>query len=45
VHEYVSELQRAKGFSRVHLVRHEVRQNDPQRPAVFSVSASWSDAK
>jgi hypothetical protein len=43
--EYVAGLQRAKTLDRVHLVRHEVRQNERERPAAFAVSASWSEAK
>ena len=43
--EYVTGLQRTKLFERVHLVRHEVRHNEPRQPAAFSVSASWSEAR
>ena len=42
--DYVVGLQRAKTFDRVHLVRHELRQNDQQRSAAFAVSAKWSEA-
>ena len=43
--DYVARLQNEKLLSRVHLVRHEVRQDDPQRAAAFSVSASWKEAQ
>ena len=43
--EYVVGLQGAKVFDRVHLVRHEIRQNDPQRAAAFSVSAAWKEVR
>ena len=42
---YVLELSRTRTLSQVHLVKHEVQENDPQRPVAFSVSASWSKAK
>ena len=38
---YVLNLSRADALSRVQLVRHELKQNDPQRPVAFTVSASW----
>jgi len=43
--DYVARLQRAKLLTRVHLIRHEIRQDDPQRAATFSVSASWTEAQ
>ncbi len=43
--EYVVGLQGAKVLERVHLVRHEIRQNDPQKAAAFSVSAAWKEAR
>lgn len=43
--QYAAELGQAGALSRVYLVRHELRQNDPQRPVAFSVSASWRGAK
>lgn len=39
--DYVSELSQASTLTHVHLVKHELRLNDPQRPVAFSVSASW----
>ncbi len=42
---YVLDLRRAKTLGHVHLVKHELRQNDPQRPVAFSISASWREAK
>jgi Tfp pilus assembly protein PilN len=38
---YVLNLSRADSLSHVTLVRHETKQNDPQRPVAFTVSASW----
>jgi len=43
--EYVVGLQGAKFFERVHLVRHEIRQNDPQNAAAFAVSAAWKEVR
>jgi hypothetical protein len=43
--DYVARLQNEKLLSGVHLVRHEVRQDDPQRAAAFSVAASWKEAQ
>lgn len=42
---YVLELRRARTLSHVHLLKHELRQHDPQRPVAFSISASWRGAK
>jgi len=42
---YVLNLSRADTLSHVQLVRHEVRQNDPQRPVSFSISAAWNEVK
>lgn len=39
---YVAELRRAGPLSGVHLVRHEVKRDDPQRSIAFSVAASWT---
>jgi hypothetical protein len=41
---YVLNLSRAETLSRVQLVKHEVRQNEPQKPVGFSVSAAWAPA-
>jgi len=38
---YLANLERQRTLSRVHLVRHEVRQGDPQRPLAFVISAAW----
>ena len=43
--DYVAKLQRETLFTRVHLVRHEIRPDDPQRAAAFSVAASWKEAQ
>jgi hypothetical protein len=40
---YVAELRRAGALSRVHLVRHEQRRDDPHKSIAFSVAASWSE--
>ena len=42
---YVLNLSRSQALSAVELVRHEVKQNDPQRPVAFSVSAAWKEVK
>jgi Tfp pilus assembly protein PilN len=42
---YVLNLSRDEKLGRVQLVRHEVKQNEPQRPVVFAVSASWMQGK
>jgi hypothetical protein len=41
---YVSALDRAPTLSRVHLVQHELRQDDKQRLA-FSIAATWGTAQ
>ena len=38
---YVANLEQQKTLSSVYLAKHETRQNDPQRPLAFVVSASW----
>jgi len=43
--DYVSKLGRAKTLSHVHLIKYELRQNDPQQPVAFSIMASWKEAK
>ncbi len=42
---YVLDLRRAKTLGHVHLVKHELRENDPRRPVAFSISASWREAR
>lgn len=42
---YVLNLSRSEALSRVELVRHEVKQNDPRHPVAFSVSAAWKEVK
>jgi len=39
---YVLNLRHSDALASVQLVRHELKQNDPQRPVAFSVSASWT---
>lgn len=42
---YVATLAEAKGFSRVHLVRHEARAGTPGRSVAFTVSAQWTGVR
>ena len=42
---YVLNLSQAEALSNVQLVRHEVKQNDPQRPVAFSITAAWNEGK
>jgi len=42
---YVANLEAQKGLARVHMTRHELRQNNPQRPVAFAVSASWKERR
>src|SRR5205085_814015 len=42
---YVLNLSQTDALSRVQLVRHEVKGNQPQGPVNFAVSAAWSEAK
>lgn len=40
---YVANLEQQKILTKVHLTKHETRQNDPQRPLAFVISASWRE--
>ena len=42
--EYLRRLGAAGGFSEVHLVSHQVREDDPLRPIQFSLQASFRSA-
>jgi hypothetical protein len=42
---YVLNLSRMESLRAVHLLRHEVRQQDPQRTVGFAVSAAWKGVK
>ena len=42
---YVLNLSQNDALSHVQLVRHEVKQNDPQHPIAFSISAAWNEVK
>ena len=42
---YVLTLSQADALSHVQLVRHEVKQNDPQHSVAFSISAAWNEVK
>jgi Tfp pilus assembly protein PilN len=39
--EYLRGLAAARGFEEVHLLSHQVREDDPQRPLQFTVQASF----
>ncbi|HUF79603.1 MAG TPA: hypothetical protein VMN03_00595 [Burkholderiales bacterium] len=39
--DYVVQLRRTRALAGAHLVKYEVRPDDPQRPVAFAVSASW----
>lgn len=38
---FVTRLDQREGLRDVHLVRHELREDDPQHPMYFSILASW----
>jgi hypothetical protein len=40
---YVANLQRQKALAGVHLVKHETKQNEQQRPLAFTIAASWRE--
>lgn len=42
---YVLNLSRAEALTRVQLLRHEAKNNDPQAAVSFAVSAAWSKGK
>jgi hypothetical protein len=42
---YVLTLSQADALSHVQLVRHEVKQKDPQHSVAFSISAAWNEVK
>ena len=42
---YVLNLSRAPALSRVQLVQHATKQDDPHGPVRFTVSAAWSEVK
>jgi HAMP domain-containing protein len=42
---YVLNLSQTPALSNVQLVRHEVKQNDPQHAVAFSISAAWDEGK
>ena len=42
---YVTALQGQHLLTRVHLVRHEIRQDDRERAVAFSVAATWQEAR
>jgi hypothetical protein len=42
---YVLNLSRAEALTRVQLVRHETKSDDPRASVSFAVSAAWSEAR
>ena len=42
---YVVDLRRAGQLASVHLVHHETKRDDPQKPIAFSVAATWSEKR
>jgi hypothetical protein len=42
---YVMELTQTRTLHNVRLIKHELRQNDPQRPVSFSILATWKEAQ
>jgi Tfp pilus assembly protein PilN len=42
---YVEQLQRVEWFSAVLLARHEINEQDPNRPIRFQVDAQWRPAQ
>lgn len=42
---FVTRLDARAGLRDVHLVRHELREDDPQHPMYFSILASWEEGK
>jgi hypothetical protein len=42
---FVSQLRVTQPFSKVFLVRHEVKRDDPQHPVAFLISTHWMKAK
>lgn len=41
--EYVKRLEKEPALSQVHLVNHQVQEQEPERPLRFSVQAVWRD--
>jgi Tfp pilus assembly protein PilN len=39
--DYLKRLTQARGFNEVHLLNHQVQQDDPQRPVQFAAQASF----
>ena len=42
--DFVSALEREPVLKDAYLLKYEVKQDDPQRPIIFSVMASWIEA-
>lgn len=42
---FVARLDRREGLRHVHLVRHEMREDDPQRPLAFTLLAGWESKR
>ena len=43
--EYLRRVSAARGFSEVHLLSHQVREDDPARPIQFALQASFRSAQ
>jgi hypothetical protein len=43
--EYLRRVGQTGGFSEVHLVSHQIREDDPQRPIQFAVQASFREKR
>jgi hypothetical protein len=39
--DFVGALEREPAFQDAHLLKYEIKRDDPQRPVVFSLTASW----
>lgn len=39
--DYIRRLNEGKFFTGVHLISHQIRQSDPQRPVRFALSCTW----
>ena len=42
---YVANLEQQKLLTGVHMVRHETRQNEAQRPVAFTIAATWKERR
>ena len=42
---YLRRMSQTAGFAEVHLINHQVREDDPLRPIQFSVQASFREGR